>query len=205
MTNSGEFEFRLATPEEIADHQAFRFGIFGEECGYLDYVDCPLGRDDDGFDPFSSHAFALKLGEYAGCCRLTYSNDVGGSYTEKFFHLPPPPVDRSRIAELNRFAIAAPHRRSSDSKTVMFGMFGVLYEEAIAKGIEYVYLTMHRPFFVLLRRMGIPFVFIEDYQIKEYSGYYWKYFDPSDTVPSILNTEAFGGYMHYKGYMRPEG
>lgn len=200
MQTDNGFSFRAADPSETKAHQAFRFQVFGEECGYLDETDCPDRLDVDGFDPYSSQVIALLNGTIVGCCRLTRNNPVGGSYTERFFHLPPPPVDRDRIAEINRFAIAKDHRRGAESKTIRFGMFRILYEEAVKMGIEHTYLTMHRPFFTLLKRDGIPFVMIEGYRIREYNGYYSRYFDPADTCPSILHRDAFAAFMYYKGF-----
>lgn len=186
---------------DIMRHQAFRFEVFVDECGYIDRELCQRGLECDHYDDVSTHcAVENERGEIIACTRLTFDNDQGKSYTEEFFLLPEPPLPRGQIAEINRFGIRRDYRTlGGEGRTVRLGLYLLLLLEAERKDVAMAYLTVHRSFSLLLRRDKVPFIYLDNYDFRLYSGYYAKYFDPSDTLPAVIGADAMRMYLHYEG------
>jgi len=184
-----------STAAEIEEHQRFRYDVFGKECGFLTEGDCPDGRDCDDFDRCSAHFMVREAdsGRIVACSRLTFANPYGGSYTERFFDFPPLSCPRSAICEVNRFGIS-PQYRGRAGRRVRLLLFREMLAMAKERGLTQALITVHRPFGMVLRRDGVPLVPIPA-SIRAYSGYYSRYFDPSDNEPFRVEVAALERFL----------
>lgn len=161
--------------------ERLRYEVYCLECGFLDPADYPERREQDEYDGSSIHLAGFTNGDddVIASLRLVHDSPRGFPleahskvlYPE-FQYLP-----RDRTAEVSRLVVAQRYRRRSKDglygidvagepvvartrsqyPLILFGLFGLMFEESINAGLEYWLAAMEPSLARFLRSFGFVF------------------------------------------------
>lgn len=181
------------SPDHVGRCQRLRYKVYCVERGWYNEVRISKGHELDAFDNRASHALLTRNdnGDGIGVVRLVLPSGDPANPDLPIQEIDPDPlnmigeaIDRTRIAEVSRFAVTRDYKSFTTSPGVpagdgrssterRFSLFSVMLMRAVVlmsreNGIEYLCATMEPALILHLSRLGIRFQPLGE--PKEYHG-----------------------------------